>query len=166
MVDIDLTKIKTEKPVKASKIKRILALIFDLLIIDFIIIGAFEGVFKKIMPDISYSSITKLLEYDVTQATQLANLLTVISVLMLAYFVFSQYKTGQTLGMLVFGLKIETLNGEPLRFWQCFVRNLVIMPLFPFILLWIIDPIYFFVTGDRFSEIVSKTKTVQVNTYG
>ena len=52
-----------------------------------------------------------------------------------------QYRFRQTLGMMMFNIKIESLNKE-IGIMQLIVSNLMLLPVFPFLLLWIIDPIY------------------------
>ena len=48
-----------------------------------------------------------------------------------------------------------------LTLWQCILRNIVVLPFFPFIILWVVEPIYLFTQGRRLLERLSKTRTVQ-----
>jgi len=71
-------------------------------------------------------------------------------------------KLQQTPGKMVFNLYVKSQTKD-LKYWQLFVRSMFLIPLFPFILLWLIDPIVMFFNKDsqRLSEILSKTKVVE-----
>ena len=60
-------------------------------------------------------------------------------------------------------LKVEGNEGKMPKLWQCFVRNLVFLPIFPFIIFWFIDPLYLVLTKQRLSEQLTKTRTVNAN---
>ncbi len=163
MVDIDLRKLPKQQTKQASKFRRILAFILDLFIIDIFIISSFEPLIRNIMPQLSFETIKKILENP--DSTSLANLSTItlfIGVLSILYFALTEYHAKQTLGMKILRLKVESQNkDEEIAFWKCLVRNLYALPIFPLILLWIIEPIYFMITGIRLTEIITKTRTVE-----
>jgi len=73
---------------------------------------------------------------------------TVLVTLFFSYLVISQYLIGQTIGMLF--LRYRATNHEQL--WRCIMRNVFILPIFPFFLLWVIDPLVLVFTGDRLTE--------------
>ena len=74
-----------------------------------------------------------------------------------AYAVAAEYLVGQTLGMLL--VNIRTI--PELSFFQTIVRNLFLIPIFPFVLLWIADPLSLLFTGARLTERWSGTNTVE-----
>ena len=86
----------------------------------------------------------------------------IIAVLSITYFTVLEYSIQQTLGKKLLNLKVIALNKNP-KIWQYWVRSLFLVPLFPFILLWFIDPLYLFFNkqGQRFTEQLSKTKVIQ-----
>ena len=66
------------------------------------------------------------------------------------------------IGKKLLNLYVESQTKE-LKYWQLLVRSMFLIPLFPFVLLWVIDPIVMLFTKDsqRLSEILSKTKVVE-----
>jgi len=146
--------------------KRILAFFIDILIINFIILFPFKSLFQKIMP----SSLSFEETFSLVSAPGLSNLIVLTSlfvgILMVAYFVILEGKLGQSIGKILTHIYVASETKE-LKFWQLLVRSLFLMPFFPFILLWIIDPVFMFFTKDnkRLSEILSKTKVVEKYQY-
>lgn len=67
----------------------------------------------------------------------------------------------QTIGKKLMNIYVVS-NINNLKRWQLFVRNLVFVPIFPFDLLMILDPIFMFFTktNQRLTEILSKTRVV------
>lgn len=146
--------------------KRALAFFIDLLIINFIILFPFRKLFQKIIP----ASISFKETFSFVNAPELNSLIITISIfaaiLMILYFVILEGKLRQSVGKIFTNIYVVSETKE-LKFWQLLVRNLFLIPLFPFILLWIIDPILMFFTKDnkRLSEILSKTKVVEKYQY-
>lgn len=68
----------------------------------------------------------------------------------------------QTIGKMLMKIYVVSDNAN-IKTWQLFTRNLVFIPIFPFVLLWVLDPLlmFFTKTNQRLSEILSKTKTVE-----
>lgn len=152
-----------EKIIKAPAniIKRALAFVMDLIIISFIIYPL-ENVIKNIIPKTnSYKEAFLLLNNP-----QYIGILTTISILTaviaIIYFSILEFKLNQTIGKIIANIYVVSADKE-LRYWQCLVRNLFLLPFIPFILLWIIDPIYviFNKENKRFSDILSKTKVIE-----
>ncbi len=145
----------------ASLLRRILAFIFDLLVINLIIIRPFKGLLERILgTENSYKVIMALAEQNASLVQHLTFVLFFISALALFYFTIFEYKYGQTLGQMLFKLHVRAEKGK-LKFWQCLINNMFIMPFFPFFILWAIDPFYMFYSGKRFSEKIAKTKMEQ-----
>ena len=71
-------------------------------------------------------------------------------------------KLNQSVGKMLFNLYVEGKTKD-LKYWHLFVRSMFLIPLFPFILLWFIDPIVMLFTKEnqRLSEILSRTKVVE-----
>jgi uncharacterized RDD family membrane protein YckC len=112
------------------------------------------------------STYAMLEESDVTlQALSMVFILIVM--LAMTYFVLMQYAVGQTLGRMVLNVyvvqQVDDKNLTRPRFWQCLVRNIFLIPTIPFVLLWIVDPVYFFFAkkGQRLTEWLSKTRVVE-----
>jgi uncharacterized RDD family membrane protein YckC len=82
-----------------------------------------------------------------------------ISIVTLLYFALLQYYQQQTLGMMALGLYVMPRPSA----WQSIVRNVFIIPFFPFNLLWIVEPAAIVFTGRRILERVTDTDTVVFN---
>ena len=68
----------------------------------------------------------------------------------------------QTIGKMLMKVYVVSDNKD-LKRWQLLTRNLVFIPIFPFVLLWILDPLFMFFTktNQRLTEILSKTRVVE-----
>ena len=110
----------------------------------------------------------KYIQGDTGTATVLFLVFMILTSLTLAYFILQEYLIGQTIGKILFRLKIVTVVDDetlgPINFWQSIVRSLFLIPTIPFILMWIIDPVYLLFTkkGQRLSEWLCKTKVIEV----
>jgi uncharacterized RDD family membrane protein YckC len=146
----------------APVVKRFAALIIDLIILNIFVLGPFSGVFAGIS---SMDSATQLLESPESRAT-ITGALIMISIITMLYYAVLQSKFGQTIGMMI--MKIYTgviLGRKQTRYptiMEAVLRNLFVVPIAPFLFLWIIEPITMFVDkrGRRLMEIVSKTQTL------
>jgi uncharacterized RDD family membrane protein YckC len=144
--------------------KRILALIVDLFVLDFFVLSMFSGAAAKILGGAnSIREIISVLESNPGQVQVLTALFAVIVLLAMSYFVLLQYATGQTLGCMLLNIYIVNGDGERPKFWQGIVRNMFVIPAFPFILLWVADPVYLFFAkkGQRLTEWLSDTRVVE-----
>jgi uncharacterized RDD family membrane protein YckC len=97
------------------------------------------------------------------------------SVFILLYHVFCEYVVGQTPGMLIMGIRVQRSPAENaskrsakteaqprgIGLGQAFVRNLFIIPVLPFTLLWLIEPLYYVFHGERLLEHWTKTETIE-----
>jgi len=128
--------------VRAALWRRILAFLVDFMIMQLVIIRAFDSIFAKVSAaGATFSEISVYLEANPAIYSQINWAIICIGILTIAYFVIMQYRFRQTLGMMMFNIKIESLNKE-IGIMQLIVSNLMLLPVFPFLLLWIIDPIY------------------------
>jgi len=143
--------------------KRLLAFVADLLIINLAIFFPFKRILQDSMPEFdSYSEAYNFLASNQSYTTTLTIVSLVMSLFAVLYFVWMEYKLGQTPGKMLFNISVIS-DVKKFSLWQLIVRSLFIIPVFPFVLLWIIDPLFVFFTktNQRLSEILSKTRTVQ-----
>lgn len=147
----------------ASLIKRGVAFLIDLSVINLIIAFPFKKYLINAIPE--NLSIMEMHTHFLTNDKLIFSLYIItmiIAVLSITYFTVLEYSIQQTLGKKLLNLKVIALNKNP-KIWQYWVRSLFLVPLFPFILLWFIDPLYLFFNkqGQRFTEQLSKTKVIQ-----
>ena len=148
---------------QASVLKRIIAFFIDILIINFIILFPFKKIFYNVIPDTeSFSETMNFLSSNTEYNTFVTIIMLLVAVLAFLYFVILEKKLGQTPGKMLFNLYVKSQT-KNLNYWQLFVRSMFLIPVFPFVLLWIIDPIVMLFTKEnqRLSEILSKTKVVE-----
>jgi len=158
-MDLNLPKARTLKR-DASILKRLVAFILDLLIINIIIVSPFQKVFYKVI-DQNLSIMETINQMQASLTTGVYSALFFIGILSLAYFTFFQLKIMQTPGMMILKIRVE---GE-LTFLKALLRNLFILPFFPFYILWIVEPVHLLIRGRRFLEEITKTKTVEEIVY-
>jgi|TARA_B100001964_G_C14201640_1_gene586101 hypothetical protein len=148
---------------QASVLKRIIALIIDLLIVNIIILFPFKRIFEGIIPETeSFSKTMDFLNSNSGYSASITAILVLAAFLTILYFMVFEKKLQQSPGKMLFNLYVKSQTKD-LKYWQLFVRSMFLIPLFPFVLLWLIDPIVMFFTKEnqRLSEILSKTKVVE-----
>ncbi len=162
MVDLKLPK-KRSMLSKASPWKRILSFIVDILIINIFIVGPFTAVLQNSLPTSSdFMENYNLLYSNPELINQLYVLFGVIFVLIFAYFVLFEHMLRQTPGKMFFKMYLAPMKKkEPIKILQIILRNLAVFPIFPFSLLWLVDPLYLIFTGRRLSDVFSKTVYVE-----
>ena len=142
--------------------KRIIAFFIDMLIINLIVLFPFRSLFEGIIPkEHSFSEAYRLLS-SISYKGFISSVSIAISMLIILYFFMLERKMGQTIGKRLMNIYVASDNNS-LKSWQLFVRNIVFIPIFPLILLWILDPLSMFLTktNQRLSEILSRTKVVE-----
>ena len=146
---------------QASMLKRAAAFFIDLLIVNIIVLFPFDSVFENVIPNDSFSETFEFLSSNSDSASIKAVIISA-SIVTILYFVIFEKKLRQTPGKMLFKLYVSG-QGKDLKYWQLFVRSMFLMPLFPFVLLWLIDPIVMLFTKEnqRLSEILSRTKVVE-----
>ncbi len=138
----------------ANLLKRAIAFLIDLAIVDIIIGFPFNSLIEKFSPknpfDLIYSSNPAILKIGF-----------VMSIMAVLYFALLEYIVGQTIGKMIMNLYVES-NIKEKKFWQYLVRSAFMIPAIPFAFFWIIDLSYLaFTNGQtRFLEKISRTKTV------
>lgn len=143
--------------------KRIVAFAIDMAIINLLIFYPFSGLFSRIIPkDYSFSDAYRLLDGSAGNLGFLSSASFAMAVLAVMYFLLQERKMQQTIGKMLMKIYVAGDNSG-LKAWQLLVRNLVLLPVFPFFLLWIADPVFMLFNrdGQRLSEILSKTRVVE-----
>lgn len=143
--------------------KRVIAFMIDMLIINLVVLFPFKGLFEEMLPkDYSFSEAYKLLSSSTDYAGFLTSASFMMSILIIMYFYMMERKMSQTIGKMLMKIYVESGNKE-IRAWQLLARNIIFIPIFPFVLLWVLDPLFMFFTktNQRLSEILSNTKVVE-----
>lgn len=165
--------------------KRIAAFFIDMLIINLVVLFPFRSLFHGIVPKgYSFSEAYSFLSSSTNYTGFINSVSFVISVLIMLYFFMLERKMGQSIGKKLMGVyvvgdniataryerseyippgRFKRSENKPIKPWQLLVRNLGFIPIFPFILLWVLDPLsmFFTKTNQRLTEILSRTKTVE-----
>ena len=148
--------------------KRLLALLVDLAVLDFFVFSFFTDVSKILLGDSADIMVTyRMLQENTSRTSAIVMVMAIVIMLAFVYFVLLQYATGQTVGMMLLNLQVVFQVGEKEfsmpSFWQCLIRNMFLIPAMPFILLWIIDPLYLFFTkkNQRLTEWLSQTRVIE-----
>ena len=146
---------------QASVLKRIGAFVVDLVIINTIILFPFKSIFDSIVPGKTFSEAFDFLG-NPESSMMLNAIMIAVAILTILYFMLLERKIAQTPGKMLFNLYVKA-QGKDLKNWQLFVRSMFLIPLFPFVLLWLVDPIVMLFTKEnqRLSEILSRTKVVE-----
>ena len=123
--------------------KRLVAFLLDMLILEFFVFSHFEALVTKLSLGNTFSPLV---------LSQFTVLVFVMSMFVLLYFVVLECWLGQTLGYMALSIR---LVGD-LSFWRVLVSNLSFLPVFPFVLLWLLDPlmILFSSTHQRFMHVL------------
>lgn len=141
--------------------KRIAAFFIDMALLGFVVFVPFRGVVTGNLPQKSlWESVKSMASPDF--AAYLLPFYIAMSVLTFSYFFMLENKMAQTIGKRIMRIYVVGDN-KLLKKWQVFVRNLLFIPIFPFDLLVIADPIFMLFTksNQRLSEILSKTRVVE-----
>jgi len=142
--------------------KRIIAFIVDLLIVILFVLFPFRKALRNIVPEnYSFAETYKLLSNAESTSYTLA-VYFAASILMFLYFYMMEARMTQTIGKRLMNIYVTADN--EMKKWQILVRNLLFIPIFPFDLLIILDPLFMFFTktNQRLSEVLSKTNVVEV----
>lgn len=150
------------QPQTPSFWRRTLAFLLDMALLSITVLAPVSTLLEHFVPTTTTNIAAA---YDaLTQNQSTSTVITVvmlfISLLVVLYFTLCEYLLGQTAGKRLLDLKVETIEGARPTFWRCLVRNLIFLPIFPFILFWIIDPLYLLFSKQRLSEQLSRTRTV------
>ena len=149
-----MKRVKIESKFQATPLwKRFFSYVVDIFLINLILSIPFAGYFESRFGGVR----------DVFFGGKSNGGLLIVSFLILFlilfYFVIMEYKTGQTIGSMIFGIYAISLIGKNMAFGQAFIRN-ILMP-FPIVLL--IDSLYMIFKGGnrRLFEVFSATAVVE-----
>ena len=147
---------------QASIAKRFFAFAIDIFIVNWIILWPFTRIIDNLMPASSFTEALQFAEAKIQFTGSLAGVIVSLSLVTILYFVIFEKKFGQSPGKMIFNLYVVSQEKE-LKNWQLFVRSVFLIYIFPFILMWIIDPIVMFFTKEnqRLLEILSRTKVME-----
>ena len=151
--------------------KRLLAFLIDLSIINLVVATPFRNILAQLVPrSQSYTEAYNYVLMNPGVSYSLYVVTFLIAFLALIYFTILEWGLGQTIGKKLLGLWVVRDLGDNISkyklaspgFWQCLLRHLIIIPITPFLLLWIIDPIVSMFSGkqQRLSEKITRTKVV------
>ncbi len=128
--------------------RRVLAFLADLFLLDFTVFASFsflnvswQDAFGAPRPDILASAV-------------------VMSLLALAYFSMFEWVLGQTPGMMLLNLRVEKVT-----FGKALLRHCYFLPLFPFPILLLTEPLFLFWKKRRWLELLTRTRVVETITY-
>lgn len=159
-----IVRIRT-KLIPASLLKRMVAFIIDLLIIRFVIFMPFVPYLEQFVPkEASLSATFRIISESAKVSKNLAIIMLLLTILVLAYFTFFEWALNQTPGkMLVRIYKIAEAAPEQKMLLRYLLSNMILIPFFPFYLLWVIDPLYalFSPKNQRLTEKFAKIITVE-----
>lgn len=147
----------------ASWGRRILAFLIDLIILNIFVTGAFQKVIRKLLPtEASYTSIQAAIEAQPSLATAVFFIAFLSGIFAILYFALLESQLGYSVGKLFMQIRVVALQNEELTLWKCVIRSLLMIPAFPFIILWVVDPLYalFSPLRQRLLERWSNTATV------
>ncbi|MGV8150684.1 MAG: RDD family protein [Candidatus Woesearchaeota archaeon] len=131
--------------------KRAFAFIFDLLIINLVIGWPFQNTLQ------GYSM--KNIGIDTVFPAKTYFIIIIIFILALLYFTFFEYYIGETPGQTMFNIESISNSGE-MTIWKALARNIFILPLFPFYIFWIIEPLHLAFYKQRLLEKWTNTSTI------
>ena len=142
--------------------KRIAAFLIDLLILIVFVLFPFGKLFEKMLPKGYTISEAFNLMASSENITYILAVSFASSLLAFMYFYLLEKKMSQTIGKKLLNIFVVS-DTDNLKRWQVAVRNLWFIPVFPFDLLFIADPIcmLFSKSGQRLTEILSKTRVVE-----
>ncbi|MBI2101108.1 RDD family protein [Candidatus Woesearchaeota archaeon] len=146
--------------------KRIAAFFIDMIIVNLVVLFPFRALFRNTIPkDYSFSEAYRLLGSSANFTGYISSISLVMSILIILYFYLMERKMSQTIGKMLMKIHVVSDNNEA-KAWQLLARNLVFLPVFPFVLLWAVDPLFMFFTktNQRLTEILGKTRVVEIYT--
>ena len=130
--------------------RRLLSFILDIILVQ-ILISPLDKVLTGYNPTDLLTLNTESISADIIIVGAIA------SILYWAYFTLCEYYLGATIGMRLFRLRMS----GPATLANCLIRHAYFIPIFPFSLLWIAEPLFIIFKQRRLLEILSKTGTVQ-----
>jgi uncharacterized RDD family membrane protein YckC len=134
----------------AGFLRRLCSFVADILVLDLIITAPFTPLFSSLISRAGNNGFH--MTYTRTEITAIVFLFLVVYL----YFVLFEYLLGQTFGMMLANTRLAGNDG----LGAILVRNSFILPVFPFILLWILEPLMVLFRKRSILEQVTKTRTI------
>lgn len=106
--------------------KRAMAFVIDMLVLEFFVFSHFDTLLQNLTPYTLSSG----------QFASFTMLTTLLGSIVLLYFTLLEFLFGQSLGQMATHLFVT-----PASLWRIALSNIVFIPVFPFIILWIIEPL-------------------------
>jgi len=150
-----------KKQIPAPIWRRAAAFLIDMILVEIFLVSPFWALIKKSTAGDGFTDTMSFLAAHPNAVVSLNIITLYIALVVMAYFVILEYTLGQTIGMLLLKLKAVSLHHHS-HWWQFIVRNMFLIPIFPFILLALLEPIYLlWKRGEyRALEQISKTRTM------
>ncbi|MGB9748669.1 MAG: RDD family protein [Candidatus Woesearchaeota archaeon] len=146
----------------ANPITRILASVIDFLIINATIFSPFRRIFDAVQKmNIS------IYNYDLEISFMLYSYIIPVFLLIISYFVIFEFILQQTPGKIITGIYVESLRTKDKKpnLLQCLLKNIVLFPALPFVVLWIFDFVFLFgKERTRLTEKILGLRTVEKRT--
>ena len=148
--------------------KRFFAFLIDFFLLNIIIVQPLSLRIQSIVPEgTAFGDLYSYFNQNPTLLSEANVISLLIIVLFFLYFFLLDWLLGQTLGKKIMGLAVVSNGnflyvsyGKKVTVLQAFVRNLALLPLFPFVILWIVDPFYLVWKGKRLSDRYTKTDVI------
>lgn len=134
----------------ASFLRRLGAFIVDILVIDLVMTAPFTSLLAGLVARAQASGFS-----SVAYTQRELAIIVVMFLMAYLYFVLFEYVLGQTIGMMVANTRIS--DGQ---LWQILVRNSFVIPLFPFIIFWVVEPLAVLFGRRGVLERLSGTRTL------
>ena len=142
------------KKVLVSAWRRLLAFVFDVLIVEFLLLYPFTNAAERAFSSPgSYS-------FMAFQGPVLSLILAASAIYVL-YFTLFEWLLGQTIGKMLMRTLSLTIGNKKMSFWQALGRNLFLIPVIPFVFLLVLDIIFIIWRRISLSEMLTRTKTVE-----
>ena len=132
--------------------RRVLSFVVDILLVDLILFAPFTKFFTQ---SIDFRSI---IAQEISLPATLLLAAFFMGIVALLYFALLEWTVGTTVGKMFFGLSVAGNRS----LGRCLFRHLYLLPIFPFTILWIIEPLHLIWFKERLLERWSKTSTVQI----
>jgi hypothetical protein len=135
----------------AGFFRRLIAFVLDILIIDILVTAPFTPLFEPMLERMRTTGIATMAYTNMEIAA-----IMLVFIIAYAYFTLFEYLLSQTPGMILANTRV---HGET-SIMKTLVRNSFMLPFFPFILLWIIEPVAIAFWHRSVLEHLTGTRTV------
>ncbi|MBR9700807.1 RDD family protein [Candidatus Woesearchaeota archaeon] len=135
----------------ATFLRRAGAFILDLLLIDLIITAPYTPLFMTAVSRMESQGFFSM-TYTSAEVAAMAILFLTVYV----YFVVFEFLLDQTPGMIILSTKVQS-DG---KLWRILLRNMFLFPVFPIIVLWIVEPVSILLTRRSMLEQATHTRTL------